>query len=93
MRKEDMIRMHALLFQTRRFLEVTVLKGKDHTHFAAYDKLGVTPVSLHKDRRAHQMAIFLLGEAISAIMVEEAGAEADLKNKLHFIRDFRIDRL
>ena len=86
MRKEDMIRLHALLFQMRRTFEATEITGKDSDYFGAYDKLGVTPVSLHRDRRAHQLAIFLLGEALSKAAVEGVGTEADLKNPLHFIQ-------
>jgi len=93
MRKEDMIRLHALLFQMRRTFEATdITKGKID-YFSAYDKLGVTPVSLHRDRRAHQLAIFLLGEALSKAAVEGVGDEADLRNPLHFIHQPRIDRL
>lgn len=93
MRKEDMIRLHALLFQMRRTFEATdITKGK-LDYFSAYDRLGVTPVSLHRDRRAHQMAIFLLGEALSKAAVEGVGTEADLRNPLHFIHQPRIDRL
>ena len=92
MRKEDMIRLHALLFQMRRTFEATGLaQGKNY--FSSYDALGVTPVSLHKDRRSHQHAIFLLGEALSAAAVEHVGAEAQLKNSLHFIHVARPDRL
>jgi hypothetical protein len=92
MRKEDMIRLHALLFQMRRTLEAAkITHGNDY--FSAYDKLGVTPVSLHRDRRAHQMAIFLLGEALSKAAVEGMGAEAELRNQLHFIQQPRRDLL
>lgn len=92
MRKEDMIRLHALLFQMRRTFEAAkITHGVEY--FGAYDKLGVTPVSLHRDRRAHQMAIFLLGEALSKAAVEGAGPEADLRNVLHFIHQPRVDRL
>lgn len=92
MRKEDMIRLHALLFQMRRTFEATGLaEGKDY--FVSYDSLGVTPVSLHKDRRSHQRAIFLLGEALSAAAVEHVGAEAQLRNALHFMPQPRGIRL
>jgi hypothetical protein len=92
MRKEDMIRLHALLFQMRRTFEATHIT-KDLDYFSAYDKLGVTPVSLHRDRRAHQMAIFLLGEALSKAAVEGVGNAADLKNPLHFIHQPRRELL
>ncbi len=92
MRKEDMIRLHALLFQMRRTFEATkITQGVEY--FGAYDSLGVTPVSLHRDRRAHQLAIFLLGEALSKAAVEGVGLEADLKNTLHFIQQPRRDLL
>ena len=93
MRKEDMIRLHALLFQMRRTFEATEITEKGSDYFGAYDKLGVTPVSLHRDRRAHQMAIFLLGEALSKAAVEGVGTEADLKNPLHFIHQPRRELL
>lgn len=93
MRKEDMIRLHALLFQMRRTFEATKITEAEDDYFGAYDRLGVTPVSLHRDRRAHQMAIFLLGEALSKAAVEGVGAEADLKNPLHFIHQPRREYL
>lgn len=93
MRKEDMIRLHALLFQMRRTFEATEITEKGSDYFGAYDKLGVTPVSLHRDRRAHQMAIFLLGEALSKAAVEGVGNQADLKNPLHFIHQPRRELL
>jgi len=93
MRKEDMIRLHALLFQMRRTFEATQITEKGSDYFGAYDKLGVTPVSLHRDRRAHQMAIFLLGEALSKAAVEGVGNQADLKNPLHFIHQPRRELL
>lgn len=92
MRKEDMIRLHALLFQMRRTFEATKITGGNE-YFSAYDKLGVTPVSLHRDRRAHQLAIFLLGEALSKAAVEGVGQQADLKNALHFIQQPRRELL
>ena len=92
MRKEDMIRLHALLFQMRRTFEATKI-AVEPGMFDAYDKLGVTPVSLHRDRRAHQMAIFLLGEALSKAAVEGVGSQADLKNALHFIQQPRRELL
>ncbi|MHB8605518.1 MAG: UPF0058 family protein, partial [Thermoplasmatota archaeon] len=84
MRKEDMIRLHALLFQMRRTFEATGLAGGKN-YFGDYDSLGVTPVALHRDRRSHQTAIFLLGEALSKAAVEHVGGEAQLRNQLHFI--------
>lgn len=91
-RKEDMIRLHALLFQMRRTFEATGLaEGKNY--FGAYDKLGVTPVSLHRDRRAHQLAIFMLGEALSAAAVEHVGSDGQLRNALHFIQQPRREHL
>lgn len=88
MRKEDMIRLHALLFQMRTtFEEKGLAKSED---FGAYDRLGVTPVSLHRDRRTHQMAIFLLGESLSKAAV--LGSD-HLKHQLHFINQPRIERI
>lgn len=84
MRKEDEIRLHALLFQMRRVVEATwITEGTNY--FDSYDKLGVVPTSLHRDKRAHEMAIFLLGEGLSKAAVECVGVEANLKNMLHFI--------
>jgi hypothetical protein len=92
MRKEDMIRLHALLFQMRRTFEATGLaEGRDY--FDNYDSLGVTPVSLHKDRRSHQHAIFLLGEALSAAAVEHVGQDAQLRNTLNFLQQPKMARL
>ena len=92
MRKEDMIRLHALLFQMRRTFEATGLAdGKNY--FFDYDALGVTPVALHRDRRSHQHAIFLLGEALSKAAVEHVGSDAQIRNALHFLQQPRRELL
>lgn len=90
MRKEDIIRLHALLFQMRRSFEAA---GDVGSAFAAYDALKVTPVRLDKDRRAHTMAVFLLGEALSKLAVQRYGEAADLRTHLHFIQQPATARL
>ncbi|HVL47038.1 MAG TPA: UPF0058 family protein [Candidatus Thermoplasmatota archaeon] len=82
MRKQDLIRLHALLLQMRRTLEANGLATAKE--FATYDSLGVTPVHVYKDRRAHQQAVFTLGEALSHAAVSHAGPAAELRNTLHF---------
>lgn len=59
--------------------------------FAAYDKLAVSPISLHRDRRSHTIAIFLLGEALSAVAVRNFGSDDGLKHVLRFIKKPRSD--
>lgn len=82
MHKEDIIRLHALLYQ---IMTVYVKKGMAaKTDFEAYEKLGVTPLSLHRDRTSHRMAIFLLGEALSKASV--AISDNELKHELTFIQ-------
>ena len=93
MRKEDMIRLHALLFQMRRTFEAKGIGRPGVEYFVAYERLGVTPVSLHRDRRAHQMAIFLLGEALSKAAVDSGGGGDGLHNALHFIQQPKLARL
>lgn len=89
--KDDMVRLHALLFQMRRAWEHTIPNAG--AYFEAYDKLGVSPVNLHKGRHQHREAIFLLGEALSKLVVEHVGKEASLTNQLHFIERRQAARL
>ena len=66
MKKDDHLRMHALLYQVRVYLEDT--HAAPEGAFRIYDALGVQPHHVHRDRGSHYRAIGLLGETISKIV-------------------------
>jgi hypothetical protein len=80
-RKEDIIRLHALLFQLRCAMEGLTDAGDA---FAAYDKLGILPTHIQQGKGAHQRAVFVLGEALSKVAVASS-ADPKLKHVLRFV--------
>lgn len=70
MRKADLLGIHRELHQIRQAL---VSAGVvEEAAFNAYDQLGVTPLSLHRDRAAHERALAHLAVSIRrALSVED----------------------
>lgn len=63
LRKEDLVRVHALLVQVRHGLEKAALVASDA--FREYDAYGITPLRVDASKSEHTRAVFLLGNAIS----------------------------
>lgn len=63
MRAQELVHLHGLLFEVRRYLE---RKGYvPPTAFARYDANGVLPNHIHRGKVAHQRAIALLLESFA----------------------------
>lgn len=68
MQKDELIQLHSLLCQVKRFLE-TEDEGADKT-FEEYARLGVAPQHIHKSKMLHKKAVFLLGKEIAGVVAE-----------------------
>jgi hypothetical protein len=85
MNKEELIRLHALLLQMRKWVEANGLA--EANRFESYDKLGISPVHVYRDRQSHKTAVFALGEALSSAAVDHRGTAVELKTRLHFFEN------
>lgn len=73
MRKQELIHLHDLLAQVQRHLREEDVRAID---LAEYEALGTVPTSFHRNKGAHQAAVFTLAEAITEDLQAEAPAEA-----------------
>lgn len=67
--KDDVIALHGSLLQMRRYVEATS-RGARPELFEAYDRFGVSPLHVHRDRGAHERAVFLLSQALACATSE-----------------------
>ena len=63
LQKDELIQMHTLLCQIKNHLELTGVATADA--FADYERLGISPVHVHRSKGEHKRAIFLLGKELA----------------------------
>lgn len=67
MHKEELIHLHTLLVQVKRFLENT-----GHcNNFQRYQSLHISPVHIHRSKAEHKKAIFVLGNELASIISDD----------------------
>lgn len=79
MQKDELIQMHTLLCQLKHELESVESRGPiaglAPRHFAEYERLGISPLHVHRSKTEHKRAIFTLGKEIAELL-----ARGDLSN-------------
>lgn len=73
MKKRDLIFLHGLLDEVRRFLDEG--EGLPDEAFADYEALGVGPASIHRTKDEHREAVMRLGRALAAAGEVRRGAD------------------
>lgn len=63
MQKDELIQMHTLLCQIKNHLQTTGVAEGDS--FREYERLGISPVHVHRSKGEHKRAIFLLGKELA----------------------------
>jgi hypothetical protein len=63
MEKEELIHLHMLLAQFKKYCED---KGLD-CDFSRYNQLNISPLQVHRSKEEHKQAIFLLGTALASM--------------------------
>ncbi len=78
MQKDELIQLHSLLCQVKRFLETNEESGQNQA-FEDYADLGVAPQHIHKSKTQHKKAVFLLGKEIAGVVAQKMpeGPERD----------------
>jgi len=67
--KDELIQIHAFLFQLRAHLENSV-ENNNTQAFLSYDKLNIVPHKVHKSKKEHKLAVFELSKGIAALLQE-----------------------
>ncbi|MCX9014568.1 MAG: UPF0058 family protein [Candidatus Methanoperedens sp.] len=66
MHKEELIQLHTLMVQMKRFFE-----DSGTNEFNQYQSLGISPIQIHRSKAEHKHAIFILGKEIASVMSED----------------------
>lgn len=67
MLKDELIQIHAFLFQVRTYLE-TMVEDPDPCVFMDYDRLCVAPQNVNKSKEDHERAVFELSRGITKLL-------------------------
>ncbi len=69
MHKDELLQLHSLLCQVKRFFEDAELDVAGV--FDDYDALEVSPQHIHKSKTDHKRAVFLLGKGLSGMVMPD----------------------
>jgi hypothetical protein len=83
MHKDELLQLHSLLCQMKRFFEESGLPLVGE--FQEYDSLAVSPQHIHKSKTDHKKAVFLLGKGLSQIIMQ-GNPDHQLRLRERFIR-------
>lgn len=71
MQKDELIQMHTLLCQLKHQLESAEsasAAGLGRRKFAEYERLGISPLHVHRSKTEHKLAIFTLGKELAGML-------------------------
>jgi hypothetical protein len=77
--KEELLHLHMLLVQVRKYYEESTGKEIDTRH---YSNLGISPVHIHKNKDCHKLAILALGDDIVQHIRQNRGMMVDYARKV-----------
>ena len=63
MKKEELIHLHMLLAQVKKYCEEN---GLD-CDFTKYNELGISPFQVHRSKEEHKQAVFVLGTELASM--------------------------
>lgn len=67
MKKDELVHLHMLLAQFKKYCEESGLKGD----FSKYDELGISPFQVHRSKDEHKQAIFVLVTELASMAVRD----------------------
>jgi hypothetical protein len=74
MHKDELLELHEHMVQIMETFRG--MEDVDTSGFDAYDQLDVTPDDVHKSKSEHKHAVFVLGNALAAVMSEDEFSDA-----------------
>ncbi len=66
MKKEELVHLHMLLAQMKKFCEENSLD----CDFSRYKELQISPFQVHRSKEEHKRAIFVLGTELASMAVK-----------------------
>ncbi|MDF2954644.1 UPF0058 family protein [Candidatus Alkanophaga liquidiphilum] len=72
MKKEELIHLHLLLAQIKKYFEEN---GLDNG-FTQYKELGISPFHIHRSKSDHKRAIFTLGNELASMIAKDEFSES-----------------
>ena len=80
MHKDELLQLHSLLCQTKRYFETAGLPVNGE--FSEYQNLEVSPQHIHRSKTDHKRAVFYLAKGISQIIMNSTpDPQARLKER------------
>lgn len=79
MKKEELIHLHLLLAQLKKYCEEQGLQ----CDFTRYQELGISPIEIHRSKDEHKQAIFVLATDLASMATKKPLSEADMKREGH----------
>ncbi len=67
MKKEELVYLHMLLAQFKKYCEENGING----NFSRYNALNITPFQVHRSKEDHKQAIFVLGAELASIVAQD----------------------
>jgi hypothetical protein len=67
MHKEELIHLHTLMVQLKKFFEEEMGRAE----FAGYEALQISPVHIHRSKAEHKHAIFVLGNELAKTISDD----------------------
>ncbi len=77
MKKDELVHLHMLLAQFKKYCEESGLKGD----FSKYDELGISPFQVHRSKDEHKQAIFVLVTELASMAARDDRMELKKRNK------------
>ncbi len=83
MHKDELLQLHSLLCQMKRYFEEAGLPLVGE--FGEYESLAVSPQHIHKSKTDHKKAVFYLGKGLSQVVMQ-GNPDHQARLKERFIR-------
>jgi hypothetical protein len=78
MKKEELVHLHMLLAQFKKYCEENGLKGD----FSRYNALGISPFQVHRSKDEHKQAIFVLMTELASMAARDNLTETKKHRKV-----------
>ncbi|MEM2934365.1 MAG: UPF0058 family protein [Methanocellales archaeon] len=86
MHKEELIHLHSLLVQIKRYFEQNGMGGD----FSEYNALHISPLHIHRSKAEHKHAIFVLGTKLASLISEESSSPSRISIRMQELAEKTI---
>lgn len=79
MHKDELLQLHSLLSQMKRFFEESGIEAKEE--FRDYEELQVSPQHIHKSKTDHKRAVFMLGKGLTDLVITDGRHQERMRER------------